>query len=203
MRAENYRPDIDGLRALAILPVLLFHAKIPAFSGGFVGVDIFFVISGYLIASILVREFTEHNYSIVSFYERRLRRIFPALLTVLLFTLVASPFFLLPSEFKNLGRDTLSALFFVANINFWRQSGYFATNAETKPLLHMWSLGVEEQFYLFVPLLLWLVFRYAPKRRLIFVGLSLLLSLALCIHLTSIKPTATFFTYCQPAHGNC
>lgn len=191
--ASKYRPDIDGLRAIAVLPVLLFHANIPGFSGGFVGVDIFFVISGYLITSILVKEFATNSYNIVSFYERRLRRIFPALLTVLLFVLAVAPFFLLPSEFRNLGRDVMSALLFVANINFWRQSGYFAEDAASKPLLHTWSLGVEEQFYLFTPIILWLIFRYASKHRLLIVGLGLLLSLAACIVLTPIKQDASFY----------
>ncbi|WP_337245964.1 acyltransferase family protein [Luteimonas sp. gir] len=193
MASQKYRPDIDGLRSLAILPVLLYHAGFPGFSGGFVGVDVFFVISGYLITSILIREFAEETYSVFSFYERRIRRIFPALLTVLAFVLAASPIFLLPSEFLSLGRDTVSALFFVANINFWRQSGYFAADAEAKPLLHMWSLGVEEQFYLIAPLLLFLVLRYAPRYGLLLVGAGLLASWALCVYLTPSKPSGSFY----------
>lgn len=193
MSPPKYRPDIDGLRSLAILPVLLYHAGVPGFPGGFVGVDIFFVISGYLITLILVREISEDRYSIRSFYERRIRRIFPALLTVLAFVLAASPAFLLPSEFAGLGRDSVSALLFVANINFWRQSGYFAADAEAKPLLHMWSLGVEEQFYLVAPLALFVIFRFAPRLKvpLIFAGFAA--SLAACIYFTPLKPSASFY----------
>lgn len=167
MSEQKYRADIDGLRSLAIIPVVLYHAGVPGFSGGFVGVDVFFVISGYLITTILVKQFGNGSYNVVSFYERRLRRIFPALALVVLFVLAISPLILLPSEFSGLGRDAAAALLFVANINFWRQSGYFASDAETKPLLHMWSLGVEEQFYLLAPLVLFLLLRYAPRYRLL------------------------------------
>lgn len=193
MSSPKYRPDIDGLRAFAILPVLLYHAGVPGFPGGFVGVDVFFVISGYLITLILVREITEDRYSVRSFYERRIRRIFPALLTVLAFVLVASPAFLLPSDFASIGRDAISALLFVANINFWRQSGYFAADAEAKPLLHMWSLGVEEQFYLITPIALFLIFRYAPRYRMLLVSIGFATSLAACIYLTPLKPSASFY----------
>lgn len=190
---KYHRADIDGLRSLAILPVLLFHAEIPGFSGGFVGVDVFFVISGYLITSIILSEMQAEKFSIAQFYERRVRRIFPALLAVLLFVLLASPFFLLPSEFRALWRETLGALFFVANIVFWRESGYFAADAEAKPLLHMWSLGVEEQFYLLAPLFFYLVLRFAARWKLVLVVSAGLVSLALCILLTPIKPSASFY----------
>lgn len=193
MTSPKYRPDIDGLRSLAILPVLLYHAGVPGFPGGFVGVDVFFVISGYLITLILVREIAEERYSVRSFYERRIRRIFPALLTVLAFVLAASPAFLLPSDFASIGRDAISALLFVANINFWRQSGYFAADAEAKPLLHMWSLGVEEQFYLIAPLALFLIFRYAPRYRILLVSVGLAVSLLACVYLTPLKPSASFY----------
>lgn len=193
MSPPKYRPDIDGLRSLAILPVLLYHAGVPGFPGGYVGVDVFFVISGYLITLILIREISEDRYSIRSFYERRIRRIFPALLTVLAFVLAASPAFLLPSDFANLGRDSISALLFVANINFWRQSGYFAADAEAKPLLHMWSLGVEEQFYLIAPLALFVIFRFMPRFKIPLICAGLAASLAACIYLTPLKPSASFY----------
>ncbi|WP_312682866.1 acyltransferase family protein [Stenotrophomonas chelatiphaga] len=193
MSTQKYRPEIDGIRSLAIIPVLLYHAGVAGFSGGFVGVDVFFVISGYLITSILVREFSEGTYSIASFYERRIRRIFPALIVVLGFVIIVSPASLLPSEFTTLGRDAISSVFFVANINFWMQSGYFAADAEAKPLLHMWSLGVEEQFYLVAPLALYLILRFAPNRKLTLVGIAALVSLAGCIYLTPRFPGASFY----------
>lgn len=193
MAEARYRADIDGLRALAVIPVVLFHAGVAGFSGGFVGVDIFFVISGYLITGILIREFEARSYRISKFYERRVRRIAPPLLVVLLFTLTIGPIFMLPSEFKTLGRDAISALLFFANINFWRQADYFSADAETKPLLHMWSLGVEEQFYLFAPLLLLAIFQYLPKHRRLIVGLAAGLSFAACILLTPAHGAAAFY----------
>lgn len=127
------------------------------------------------------------------FYERRLRRLLPALAGVILFTLLLAPFFLLPSEFRSIGRDALSALFFVANINYWSQFSYFSPGAENSPLLHTWSLGIEEQFYLFAPIFLWVVFRYFKRYRFILVGGLFLASFALCILLTPIKPSASFY----------
>lgn len=193
MKPNSYRPDIDGLRALAILPVLLYHAGVPGFSGGFVGVDIFFVVSGFLITGILARELREGTFSIASFYERRIRRIFPTLLIVVAAVVLLSPFVLLPSEITTLPGEALSSLFFVANIALWRESGYFAAGAETKPLLHMWSLGVEEQFYLFCPLALWIIFKHAYRWRVSLVASGLILSLALCIWLTPRSPSASFY----------
>jgi peptidoglycan/LPS O-acetylase OafA/YrhL len=146
-----YRPDIDGLRAVAILPVLLFHLNFPFVEGGFVGVDIFFVISGYLITRILCDDLEGGSYSIARFYERRARRILPALFVVL----AASGFIVLvPHDLVALGQSVVATLLFVSNILFLNQVGYFADPAETKPLLHTWSLAVEEQFYIVFPLLL-------------------------------------------------
>lgn len=190
---RHYRPDIDGLRAIAVLPVVLFHAHIPGFSGGFVGVDVFFVISGFLITSILIAEMEAGCYSIRRFYERRLRRIMPSLLLVLFFVILASPFFLLPSEFRDLWKELLAALFFSANFYFWSGSGYFSTDAEAKPLLHTWSLGVEEQFYIFAPLLFLAGVRLFRRQ----LGLVMLLcmgaSLAACIFLTPTHTSASFY----------
>ena len=191
MKPIHYRPDIDGLRAFAILPVLLYHAGVPGFSGGFIGVDIFFVISGFLITSILVREFQSNSYSIGDFYERRIRRIFPALLVVVLAVLLVGPLVLLPSQLEVLPREVLASLFFIANIVLWRDAGYFAPDAEAKPLLHMWSLGVEEQFYIFCPLLIWLVLRYGFQKRVLLVGLAAAASFVLCIFFSAFKPRAS------------
>ncbi|MGV0909386.1 acyltransferase family protein [Martelella sp. FOR1707] len=156
---EKYRADIDGLRAIAVVAVLLFHAFPGAFPGGFVGVDIFFVISGFLISGILISEFQLGTYSLKNFYIRRIRRIFPALVTVLLFSFLAGWFILLPAEFAQLGKHIVAAASFCVNLVLWNESGYFDNAAETKPLLHLWSLGVEEQFYIIWPILLWLTFR--------------------------------------------
>lgn len=191
---HGYRPDIDGFRAIAIVPVVLHHLQVDGFSGGFVGVDVFFVISGFLITSILLRDLSDGSYSIGKFYERRARRILPALLAVLCFTLIVSPLFLLPSEFKTLPSQVLGALFFIGNIVLWRQSGYFSDISEFKPLLHTWSLGVEEQFYLITPIALWLVVRNGGERMIKWlVSALLILSFATCIYFTQLKPVAAFY----------
>ena len=151
----SYRPDIDGLRALAILPVVLFHAFPNLLPGGFIGVDIFFVISGYLITNILLKDIQAGNYSIKNFYARRVRRIFPALSVVLLFCLALGWIVLTAVEYRALGKHAAGGAGFIANFMFWREAGYFDTAGDTKPLLHLWSLGIEEQFYIFWPLLLY------------------------------------------------
>ena len=161
----KHRSDIDGLRAFAVLPITLFHAGIPGFSGGFVGVDIFFVISGFLITGILVRDMEDGRFSYADFYERRLRRIFPALFVMLAVSCVAAYFLILPSEMRSFGKSVIGAIAFFANIVFYREAGYFDDSAEEKPLLHTWSLGVEEQFYIFFPIILFIVLRYWPRWR--------------------------------------
>lgn len=189
----KYRSDIDGLRALAVLPVVLFHAGIPGFSGGYVGVDVFFVISGFLITKIIIEEIKKGTFTIAHFYERRIRRIFPALMSVLALVTIAGYFILIPSDFKDLGKGILATTFFVSNILFWREAGYFAGPAEELPLLHTWSLAVEEQFYIFFPLYLILLFKFFKGR--VF-GLTLLffaLSLGLSIWGVLYEPTATFY----------
>ncbi|MBL50242.1 MAG: hypothetical protein CMP28_15030 [Roseibacillus sp.] len=148
-----YRPDIDGLRALAVIPVVLFHAGLGC-SGGFVGVDVFFVISGYLITGIIVREMVKGTFTIRGFWERRVRRILPLSLFVTLVTFVVAAWVLLPDAYRALGKAALAQVGMVANFYFWNQDGYFAGPSELEPLLHMWSLAVEEQFYLLFPLLL-------------------------------------------------
>jgi peptidoglycan/LPS O-acetylase OafA/YrhL len=150
----GYRPDIDGLRAVAVLAVLIFHAFPTLLPGGFVGVDIFFVISGYLITGIVLRDVALGRFSLAHFYAQRVRRIFPALLVVLVFCLGVGWVALTSGEYKQLGRYTAGGAAFLNNILFWRDAGYFDNEADTKPLLHLWSLAIEEQFYLVWPLLL-------------------------------------------------
>ena len=162
---QAYRRDIDGLRALAILPVLLFHTHVPGFAGGFVGVDVFFVISGYLITGIIAREIDAGQFSLVRFYERRARRILPALFAMLVFVLASASWLYLPGDFEAVPKSALMALAFLSNLWFFANTGYFAGGAETMPLLHCWSLAVEEQFYIGFPLLLWGIARYAPRWR--------------------------------------
>jgi peptidoglycan/LPS O-acetylase OafA/YrhL len=154
-----YRPDIDGVRALAVGAVIAFHAFPNYAHGGFVGVDIFFVISGFLISSIVFHSLERGRFSFAAFYSRRIKRIFPALIIVLAVFLAAGWMILLPSEYGQLGKHSAASSAFVSNLVLWAESGYFDTEAELKPMLHLWSLGVEEQFYLVWPLLLFLLYR--------------------------------------------
>jgi peptidoglycan/LPS O-acetylase OafA/YrhL len=156
----DYRREIDGLRAVAVVPVVFFHAGFDAFSGGFVGVDVFFVISGYLITSILVEELDHDRFSIVGFYERRARRILPALVFVMLCCLPFAWWWMPPDTFLQFGHSLGAVSLFVSNVLFWQEIGYFAAAAEQKPLLHTWSLAVEEQYYLIYPLLLAVIWRW-------------------------------------------
>jgi peptidoglycan/LPS O-acetylase OafA/YrhL len=155
----HYRPDIDGLRALAILAVVIFHAFPSRLHGGFIGVDVFFVISGYLISGHILKEMREERFSFASFYGRRCRRIVPALSLVLAAVWAAGWLLLLPNEYKSLGQHILAGAGFSANLLLWKESGYFDVAGELKPLLHLWSLGIEEQFYITWPILLWLAAR--------------------------------------------
>lgn len=159
----KYRPEIDGLRAIAVIPVIMFHAGFQTFSGGFVGVDVFFVISGYLITSILISEMKTGKFSIIDFYERRIRRILPPLFTVIIVCIPFAWLWMLPSQFKDFSQSIVSVVFFSSNILFWIKSGYFDAASELKPLLHTWSLAVEEQYYLFFPLLLLGLVRYGNR----------------------------------------
>jgi peptidoglycan/LPS O-acetylase OafA/YrhL len=150
----KYRPDIDGLRAIAVSSVVAFHAFPAIFTGGFLGVDIFFVISGYLITSLIIDAALEDRFSYLDFYARRIRRIFPALTTVIVASLVAGWYLLLPDEFARFGKHLAAGAGFATNFILWSEAGYFDTASELKPLLHLWSLAVEEQFYIIWPLLL-------------------------------------------------
>ena len=188
-----YRPDIDGLRALAVLPVILFHANL-FFPGGFVGVDVFFVISGYLITQIIERDLKAQRFSVLVFYQRRIRRIFPALFVMLAVSTVIAYLVLPPLELKNFGRTLLASSAFYSNILFARRSGYFAPNSEFAPLLHTWTLSVEEQFYLCWPLLLRIVSIPMVSKRKFPVSLSVFLgALVLSAHWVNIKPNAAFY----------
>ena len=165
-RLIRYRADIDGLRAVAVLSVIFFHLSRQGFPGGYLGVDMFFVLSGYLITAIIWRELQEGRFSIVRFYDRRIRRIVPALLLLLFVTTLVSAVLLLPSDLMGYSRSLLATLVFSANVYFWRDTNYFSAAAEQKPLLHIWSLGVEEQFYVVFPILLLLAARWWPRHSL-------------------------------------
>jgi peptidoglycan/LPS O-acetylase OafA/YrhL len=155
----KYRPDIDGLRAVAVLSVVAFHAFPGKLSGGFIGVDIFFVISGFLISTILFENLEQGTFTFAEFYRRRVRRIFPALILVLVTTMAAGWIVLFNDEFQQLSRHVAAGAAFVSNFALWQESGYFDTDATHKPLLHLWALGVEEQFYIVWPLLIYIGWR--------------------------------------------
>ena len=194
VKAKKYRPDIDGLRAVAVLSVFLYHITVrPLVPGGFVGVDVFFVISGFLITMILVAELETSRFSLAGFYERRIRRIAPALFGMMAGTLVLGYLYLLPGEFSDYAKSLLAAVLSVSNFFFWNQTGYFAAPSSAKPLLHTWSLAVEEQFYLFFPLFLAAVYRFARRRLFpIILGVALL-SLLLSVWITPRSPSFAFF----------
>ena len=189
----KYRSDIDGLRAVAVVPVVLFHARAPLFAGGFVGVDVFFVISGYLITSLIASEMTAGSFSFADFYERRIRRIFPALFTVMALCAAVGWFVMAPDNYKRLGQSIVATTLFISNVFFWSQSGYFDTPAAEKPLLHTWSLAVEEQFYASFPLYLFIVSRFFPRYRLAISGVLTLASFLLNVWAVHPYPGATFY----------
>lgn len=191
----NHRLDIDGLRAVAILSVVFFHAGLSC-SGGYVGVDIFFVISGYLISSLILKDLQADKFSLVNFWERRLRRIFPALAAMVFVTLGAGWFLLLPEHLEKLGNSAVAQALLSANIYFWRTTNYFGGANDEKPLLHTWSLAVEEQFYMFFPLLLLFLFRSKWGRsRSLIVTLLIVWVTSLLVAVWGVKhqPYATFF----------
>jgi peptidoglycan/LPS O-acetylase OafA/YrhL len=196
---QRYRRDIDGLRALAILPVLLFHAHVPGFSGGYVGVDIFFVISGYLITGILARDIDRGQFSLIRFYERRFRRIIPALALMILATLAVAAWLYFPGDLEGVPRSALAATLFASNLWFFTDTGYFAGGADVKPLLHTWSLAVEEQYYIGFPLLLMLLARYAPRWRT--AALATLAALSLALAILMQRDTSGFTFYLLPTRA--
>ncbi len=190
----GYRPDIDGLRAVAVVLVLLYHLGVRFARGGLIGVDVFFVISGYLITSIILDDLDAGQFSLLRFYERRVRRIFPALFVVLVATTVVAVWLLLPSELTTYAKSLIAAVFFVANIFYYDLGGYFTSTAESQPLVHVWSLAVEEQFYVFFPLLLMALYRFRNGAA-VAPGLILiaLLSLGVSIPLVYVSPDAAFY----------
>src|SRR6202790_488532 len=190
--STKYRPDIDGLRAIAVMLVVNFHAFPEAMPGGFIGVDIFFVISGFLITGIIVRELDQQRFSLLGFYNRRIRRIFPALIVVLGATLVLGWLWMLPVAFAQLSADVFVSAAFFSNIALLLQSGYFDIESARKPLLHLWSLGIEEQFYLFWPLILML----AARLRLSILATACVIGIAsfvLNVAMIGLDPVATFY----------
>jgi peptidoglycan/LPS O-acetylase OafA/YrhL len=189
----GYRPDIDGLRAMAILPVVFYHAGIPFFGGGFVGVDVFFVISGYLITSFIIGEIDCGEFLIGNFYLRRIRRIFPALFLVMAFCAAVGWLWLTPQDYKLLGQSILATTIFSSNILFSRQFGYFDAPLEERPLLHTWSLGVEEQFYVAFPVFLILVCRFFPRWRVAIMLLICILSFTFNVVTVQTHPKDAFF----------
>ena len=179
----SYRPDIDGLRAIAVLSVVGFHAFPNFLKGGFVGVDVFFVISGFLISTIIFTSLNNNSFSFIGFYHRRVLRIFPSLIVVLIATLGFGYLSLRADEYANLGKHAAGGAGFISNILLWAESGYFDRSSDTKPLLHLWSLGVEEQFYILWPIIAYL----AWKRRLGFASTAAVLALSFATNLYLLK----------------
>ncbi len=190
----KYRPEIDGLRALSVLAVVLFHLGVPGANGGFVGVDVFFVISGFLITSILRADLDNGTFSLLSFYDRRIRRILPALLVMLSASIAAGYWLLAPGDYATMARSAVAAATSVSNVFFWLNTGYFDASSSMMPLLHTWSLAIEEQFYVFLPLLLAGIYHYGLGRRtlailLCFLGLSFIGALIVL----AVAPKAAFY----------
>ncbi len=190
---QHHRADIDGLRAIAILPVVLFHAGVAGLGGGFVGVDVFFVISGYLMSSLIASEMTQGEFSLLGFYGRRIRRIFPALFAMMLTCAIVAWFAFMPQELLYFARSMTAAALFISNIQFGKEAGYFDIGAQMKPLLHTWSLAVEEQFYIGFPLIMILLHRLAPRRIVPVTLIALAASFAAGIGALNRDPTAAFY----------
>jgi peptidoglycan/LPS O-acetylase OafA/YrhL len=191
--AFGYRPDIDGLRGVAILAVLLYHGGFAFASGGYVGVDVFFVVSGFLIASLVLAEIRNRRFTLVNFYERRVRRLFPAIFALMLACCAASTMLFLPEELRRFGGSLFATATFASNVFFWLETGYFQTDAELKPLIHTWSLAVEEQFYLLVPLLVALGLRRRPRAFVAGTVALLLASLVSAEWAARSAPSAAFY----------
>jgi peptidoglycan/LPS O-acetylase OafA/YrhL len=195
----KYRPEIDGLRALAVLPVIFFHAGFRAFAGGYVGVDVFFVISGYLITTLIMSDQRAGTFTLQNFYERRVRRILPGLFVVMLVCLPFAWFWMIPSELKELSKSLMAVAAFVSNILFWREGGYFETPGAFKPLLHTWSLAVEEQYYLLFPVFLLLVWRFSKRWITVIFAILTIASLAAAQWSSKYHPQGAF--YLLPTRG--
>jgi peptidoglycan/LPS O-acetylase OafA/YrhL len=189
----KYRPDIDGLRAVAVLAVVAFHAFPSWVRGGFIGVDVFFVISGYLISIIIFENLDRNTFSFTEFYARRIKRIFPALLLVLIACFAFGWFALLADEYQQLGKHIAAGAGFISNFTLWNEAGYFDNSADTKPLIHLWSLGIEEQFYIVWPILLW----FAWKRKFNLLTITIFVAIAsFVLNIKGIKQdmVATFYS---------
>ena len=199
-QTKGFREDINGLRALAVVVVVLYHFGIPGFTGGFIGVDVFFVISGFLMTRIIITSMEKGNFSILSFYIARAKRILPALLFLCFILMILGWFFLPSIEYDNLAIHVISAIYFLSNIKFWREAGYFDVSSHEKWLLHTWSLSVEWQFYLLLPLFIVLFWRYFGAKG---VAISLLVagvcSLLLSSLLVNFSSSAAF--YLLPTRG--
>lgn len=188
----KYRSDIDGLSAISILAVIVFHTFPELITGGFIGVDIFFVISGYLISGIILKNLNSGTFSLIEFYKRRIKRIFPALILIFIFCFIMATLALFPSEIKQIGKHIAAGSGFISNIILWEEAGYFDNSSIRKPLLHLWSLGIEEQFYIIWPILLWSCWKY----RLSFFKVIILTTLAsFLLNVTYIEKysIATFY----------
>ena len=179
MVLKDYKPEIDGLRALAVLPVIFFHAGFEVFKGGFVGVDIFFVISGFLITKIILKGLQQKKFSLKEFYIRRARRILPALFLITFISGLASLFLLSNEQLVLFSNQIFSVILFISNFFFWKNTGYFNPNSDLQPLLHTWSLGVEEQFYIFFPIFLIIIWKLKYKKIFVFLIILSLLSIIL------------------------
>lgn len=194
--APACRADIDGLRALAVIPVVLFHARVSGFGGGFVGVDVFFVISGFLITGLIKHEIDRSAFSYFSFWERRARRLLPPMILVVAVTYLAAYQILFPEELKALGQSIVAISVFASNIHFWRKAGYFEAPSEMLPLLHTWSLAVEEQFYFLFPAVLVALSAAPLMRRIGVVSAIGIASFALGVWWVNVSPAAR--TFCCP-----
>lgn len=192
-RPLTYRPDIDGLRAVAVLSVVLFHLNPGWLPGGFVGVDVFFVISGYLITGILLADLRAGRFSFARFYQRRIARLFPVMITVVIATTLAAWLIYTPQDFASAGATSIAALLSVVNLKYLLQGSYFAISPDAQPFLHFWSLSVEEQFYIFFPPLVFLLFRHAPRRLAATIAGLSIISFGACVVVTFVHPPAAFY----------
>ncbi len=189
----KYRAEIDGLRAIAVVSVILFHAGLPYIGGGYVGVDIFFVISGYLISTIIFNEVEQQKFSFVTFYERRARRIIPALSLVMLASIIPAFLLLQPNDLVSFGKSLIAIPIFLSNVLFWSERGYFGTASELKPLIHTWSLAVEEQFYLLYPVVIMALYKWCRKYLVAILTVILLVSLVASYYVTRLHFDTAFF----------
>jgi peptidoglycan/LPS O-acetylase OafA/YrhL len=189
----GYRADIDGLRAFAVFVVVFFHAGFDSMSGGFIGVDVFFVISGFLITKITANQIANNNFNLLAFYAKRIRRLYPALIFTVLLSLVLGYFIFMPDEMKELGLSAVSVVLYGSNVFFWLKSDYFDGPSELKPLLHTWSLSVEEQFYFIFPIVLVLIIRYFSKFKVLLLTILAVISFVASIYATYNISSAGFF----------